>query len=96
MTLFLDYEKHDPIGYGSCNSRNRKYHRTIISKFGELNIKMPRDRKGLFHAQTVDPYKRRRDDLETTILQLYAKGITTSEISDLIEKMYGHAYNHNI
>ena len=57
---------------------------------------MPHDRKGLFHSQTVDRYKRRRDDLETTILQLYAKGITTSEISDLIEKMYGHAYNHNI
>lgn len=39
------------------------------------------------------PYSRRTDDLETTILQLYSKGITTSEIADLIEKMYGHAYS---
>lgn len=93
LTYFLDYEKHDPIGYGSGNSRNGSYSRTITSKFGDLNIVMPRDRKGDFTAHTVTPYQRRNNDLETTIIQLYSKGITTSEIADLIEKMYGHAYS---
>lgn len=93
LTVFLDYEKHDPIGYNSGDSRNGSYKRSIDSKYGALNIKMPRDREGEFVSKTVLPYKRRNDDLETTIIQLYSKGITTSEIADLIEKMYGHAYS---
>lgn len=93
LTVFLDYEKHDPIGYGSGNSRNGSYSRTITSKFGDLKIEMPRDREGEFNAHTVSPYQRRNNDLETTIIQLYSKGITTSEIADLIEKMYGHVYS---
>ena len=60
LTVFLDCEKHDPIGYGSGNSRNGNYSRTITSKFGDLNIIMPRDRQDEFIAHTVDPYQRKK------------------------------------
>lgn len=93
LTAFLDYEKYDPIGYNSGNSRNGYYHRTLKTKYGEINVQIPRDRNGEFNQQTVSPYKRQTNDLETTVLQLYSKGITTAEIADLIEKMYGHAYS---
>lgn len=93
LTIFLDYERYDPIGYNSGNSRNGSYTRQFQTKYGEIQVEIPRDRNGEFSQQTVPPYKRRTDDLETTILQLYSKGITTSEIADLIEKMYGHAYS---
>lgn len=53
---------------------------------------MPRDRNGEFSPKAIPAYKRNTDDLETTIIQLYKKGITTREIADLIEKMYGHYY----
>lgn len=92
LTVFLDYEKHDVIGYNSGNSRNGFYSRKLLTKYGEINIKMPRDRNGEFKQQTVPVYDRRTDSLETTVLQLYSRGVTTSEIADLIEKMYGHAY----
>ena len=92
LTVFLDYEKYDPIGYNSGNSRNGYYSRSLKTKFGEIQIQIPRDRNGEFNQQTVPPYKRQTSDLETTVLQLYSKGITTAEIADLIEKMYGHAY----
>ncbi|QNN61028.1 IS256 family transposase [Erysipelothrix inopinata] len=92
LTVFLDYERYDPIGYNSGNSRNGNYTRTVKTKYGEVCLTIPRDRNGDFNQQTIPPYKRQTDDLETTILQLYSKGITTSEIADLIEKMYGHAY----
>ena len=92
LTVFLDYERYDPIGYNSGNSRNGSYTRQFQTKYGEITVEMPRDRNGEFTQQTIPSYKRRSDDLETTILQLYSKGITTSEIADLIEKMYGHAY----
>ena len=92
LTEFLDYEKYDVIGYNSGNSRNGYYSRTLDTKYGKINIEIPRDRNGEFKQQTVPAYDRRTDSLETTILQLYSHGVTTSEIADLIEKMYGHAY----
>lgn len=92
LTVFLDYEKYDPIGYNSGNSRNGYYQRALKTKYGEITVQVPRDRNGEFTQQTVSPYKRQTSDLETTVLQLYSKGITTAEIADLIEKMYGHAY----
>ena len=93
LTVFLNYEKHSVTGYNTGNSRNGFYERTIHSRFGDLNIRIPRDRMGEFNQQTLAPYSRNTDDLETTIIQLYRKGITTREISDLIEKMYGHHYS---
>lgn len=57
-----------------------------------MNLVIPRDRNGDFSQQTLPAYKRTNDSLETTIIQLVQKGITMSEISDLIEKMYGHYY----
>lgn len=92
LSSFLGYQKYDPSGWGSGNSRNGSYERTFETKYGELHVVVPRDRNGDFHQQTLPGYKHRSDDLETTIIQLYRKGITTREISDLIEKMYGHHY----
>lgn len=92
LTAFLDYEKYDPAGKNSGDSRNGFYDRTYQSRFGTLNLKIPRDRAGLFKQCTIPPYQRSSDELETTIIQLYKKGITTREIADLIEKMYGHHY----
>ena len=92
LTAFLNYEKYDYSGRNSGNSRNGFYDRTYQSRFGTLNLKIPRDREGLFKQQTIPSYQRRSDELETTVIQLYKKGITTREISDLIEKMYGHYY----
>ncbi|MCT4489011.1 transposase, partial [Levilactobacillus parabrevis] len=45
-----------------------------------------------FNTQTIPSYQRQTDGLEATVVQLYEKGITTSEIADLIEKMYGAHY----
>jgi transposase-like protein len=92
-TAFLDYEKWDPIGYHSGNSRNGYYTRSLKTIYGTLELQIPRDRLGEFNQQTVPPHKRRAEDLERTIIQLYQKGITTREIADLIEKMYGHHYS---
>ena len=93
LTSFLDYEKWDPIGYNSGNSRNGFYGRLLKTKYGMLNLRIPRDRNGEFAQQTVPAYRQSSESLEQTIIQLYRKGITTREISDLVEKMYGHHYS---
>lgn len=92
LTAFLDYEKYDRIGFHSGNSRNGSYDRTVKTEYGELHLQIPRDRNGEFKQQTLPAYKRINGTLEETVIHLFQKGITMSEIADLIEKMYGHHY----
>lgn len=93
LTAFLGYEKHSAEGYNTGNSRNGYYERDLDTKYGKLHISVPRDRNGIFNQKLIPDYARRTDDLETTIITLYKKGITTREITDLIEKLYGHYYS---
>lgn len=93
LTEFLGYSKHSIVGYNSGNSRNGYYFRELDTKYGKLHISVPRDRNGEFDQKLIPEYSRRTDDLETTIITLYRKGITTREIADLIEKIYGHYYS---
>ncbi len=92
LTAFLDYEKYDRVGFNSGNSRNGSYKRTLHTEYGDLSLVIPRDRNGEFNQQTIAPYKRSNDTLESFVIHLFQKGVTTREISDLIEKMYGHHY----
>ena len=93
LTQFLGYEKSSILGYNTGNSRNGFYERDLDTSYGRLHIKVPRDRNGHFEQQLIPDYTRRTDEPETTIITLYKKGITTREISDLIEKIYGHHYS---
>lgn len=78
------------IGINSGNSRNDHYLRTFKTKYGELNIVVPRDRNGEFVNHTLPVYQRQTDQLEQTVIHhYYSKGITTSEIAYLTEKIYG-------
>ena len=71
ITAFLNYEKYDVSGYNSGDSRNGGYERIIHSRFGDLHIRIPRDRNGDFSQQTVPPYKRSSDLLEQMVIKLY-------------------------
>ncbi len=92
LTAFLDYEKYDPIGYNSGDSRNGSYQRVLDTRYGKITVDIPRDRNGDFHQRTVPRYQRNDGSLEDMVICLYRKGITTSEIAELIEKMYGSYY----
>ncbi|MCM3005715.1 IS256 family transposase [Priestia koreensis] len=92
LTAFLDYEKYDRIGFNTGSSRNGSYERTLHTEFGELHLVIPRDRNGDFKQQTVAPYKRANDTLEAFVIHMFQKGVTTVEIADLMERMYGHHY----
>lgn len=92
LTAFLDYEKYDRSGFNSGNSRNGDYTRTLHTEYGDLELNIPRDRNGDFKQQTVAPYQRSNDTLESFVIHMFQKGVTTSEIADLLERMYGHHY----
>ena len=92
-TAFLGYNPYERDGWNTGNSRNGAYYRKVDTQFGQIEIKVPRDRNGEFHQHTMPDYKRHTDVLEQTVIKLYSKGVTTREIADLIEKMYGGYYS---
>ncbi|MGI6215281.1 MAG: IS256 family transposase [Christensenellales bacterium] len=96
LAAFLNYETYDPADYNSGNSRNGYYHRKLKTVYGTLNIAVPRDRIGEFVQKLIPCYKQTGNELETTVVKLYKKGIATREIADLIEKMYGHRYSPSV
>jgi len=73
LTAFLAYEKYDRIGVNSGNSRNGVYGRTLHTEYGDLQLKIPRDRNGEFQQQTVAPYKRSNDTLESLVIHMFQK-----------------------
>ena len=93
LTAFLGYDPYARAGWNTGNSRNGAYFRKVDTQFGEIEIQVPRDRNGMFHQHTLPDYKQHSDVLENMIIKLYSKGVTTREIADLIEKMYGSHYS---
>ena len=93
LACFLGYEKYSKDGYNTGDSRNGYYKRTFQTKYGELNLSIPRDRAGEFKQHTLPSHARSDDSLEQMVILMYSKGVTTREIAELIEKMYGHYYS---
>ena len=94
LSQLLTYDKYDPKGKNTGNSRNGYYKRDYDTRYGmieELNI--PRDRNGEFKQQLIHPYKRREDWLEDLIIKMYSRGMSTRDIAALIEKLYGPSYS---
>jgi putative transposase len=89
MTDHLGYEKHQ-AGDGSGNVRNGTRAKTVISgSSGPVEIDVPRDRAGTFEPQIVRKRQRRLGEVDEMVLSLYAKGLTTGEISAHFAEIYG-------
>jgi transposase-like protein len=90
MTEHLGYEKHDPAGAGTGNIRNGTRSKTVLTEStGEVGIDVPRDRAGTFEPQIVRKRQRRLNGVDEIVLSLYAKGLTTGEISAHFAEIYG-------
>jgi len=88
MKEHLGYEKHDPAGANSGNSRNGVTRKTLTGEFGEVEIATPRDRNGDFEPQIVRKNQTRWTGFDDKILSMYARGMTTREIQGHLEEMY--------
>lgn len=89
LTHHLGYEKHDPEGYNSGNSRNGSTPKTVKGEFGELAVETPRDRNGTFEPQILKKHQRRFDGFDNKILSMYARGMTTRDIQGHLQEIYG-------
>ncbi|MEN2776370.1 transposase, partial [Acetivibrio clariflavus] len=73
----------------NSNSRNGKKSKTICSKYGEMEIDVPQDRESSFEPKIVRKQQKDISGIEDKIIAMYAKGLTTREISEQIEDIYG-------
>ena len=71
------------------NRRNGHSRKTVQGELGELPLAIPRDRLGTFEPQLIGKYQRRIPGFDEKILALYAKGMTTRDIQDVVHKLYG-------
>lgn len=85
----LGYERHAAAGRGSGNSRNGYSGKTLKGDLGEVAIQTPRDRNGTFEPQLIAKGQTRLARLDHQILALYAKGMTTRDIADTLQELYG-------
>jgi len=90
ITDHLGYEPHDPTGRGSGNSRNGTRAKTVLTdNVGPVTVAVPRDRDGSFDPVIVRKRQRRLGGVDTIVLSLVAKGLTTGEVSAHFEEIYG-------
>ena len=74
---------------GQNNSRNGHSKKTVQSNHGEMELSIPRDRQGSFEPVLVPKHQRRIAELDEKILALYARGMSTRDISAQLEELYG-------
>jgi putative transposase len=85
----LGYERYDAQGRNSGNSRNGKRARKLRSSGGDQVIKVPRDRNGAYQPRLLEKHQTGSNEIEEKIIHLYAKGVSTRDIEETLEELYG-------
>jgi putative transposase len=90
MTDHLGHAKHQPLAAENGNIRNGTRSKTVLTDAaGEVMIEVPRDRAGTFDPIIVKKRQRRLTDVDAVAISLFAKGLTTGEISAHFAEVYG-------
>jgi len=86
----LGYEKHSKEGRNSGNNRNGSYSKRVKTEsLGDMVLNIPRDRNGEFEPQLIPKGQRMSEKLEESIIGMYSRGMTTSDISQQVKEVYG-------
>ena len=89
MDVTLGYEKNQKGNLAIDNKRNGHSPKTIKSQYGEFQLDIPRDRNGEFEQKLIPKYQRDVSGIEEKVLSLYARGMSTRDIHDQLQDLYG-------
>ncbi|MFE0021478.1 IS256 family transposase [Amycolatopsis sp. NPDC059021] len=89
ITDHLGYDKHDPAGRGTGNSRNGTRSKTVLTDVGPVLVDVPRDRDASFEPKIVAKRQKRLTGVDEMVISLAARGLTTGEISAHLAEVYG-------
>ena len=88
MDEHLGYSKHTAEGRNGANSSNGTRSKTVLTEIGPVEIDVPRDRDASFDPQTVRKHQRRLDGVDSMVISLTAKGLTTGEVEAHLAEVY--------
>ena len=83
------FDAESPAKKGAKNRRNGRSPKTVQGDLGEITLETPRDRNGTFEPQVIPKHQRRLAGFDEKILALYAKGMTTRDIQEIVKELYG-------
>jgi len=89
LTDELGYERGDPAGRGSGNSRNGTTPKTVLTEIGAVDLDVPRDRNGVFEPKIVPKGMTRLKGFNENVVALYAGGMSTRDIKKTLKRFYG-------
>lgn len=90
LEAHLGYEKYSKQGYGSGNSRNGSYSKTVkTDSLGDMVLNIPRDRNSEFEPQLIPKGQRMSDKLEEAVVGMYSRGMSCSDIRNQVKEVYG-------
>lgn len=90
LDAHLGYLKHSKEGHNTGNSRNGFYPKKVKTQsLGDMVLNIPRDRNSDFDPQLIPKGQRMSDKLEESIIGMYSRGMTTSDISEQVKEVYG-------
>lgn len=98
--LKAELDEHLDYDYGekplSLNTRNGSSKKTVKSSYGNIDLNIPRDREGSFEPQALKKYQKDISNIENQIISMYAKGMTTRDISTHIKEIYGFGISESM
>jgi putative transposase len=89
LDTHLGYAKHDSKNKTTDNSRNGHSHKTLTSEYGDVEISVPRDRKGEFEPEIIKKNQTNTIGIEQQVIALYARGVSTRDIQAHLHQLYG-------
>jgi putative transposase len=89
LTEHLGYEKGDPSGRGTSNSRNGHGRKRVLTENGSVEVLVPRDREASFSPQLVKKGQSRLPGFDEKVISMYGRGMTQREIRGHLEELYG-------
>jgi len=89
MDITLGYERNDAKNKQTTNRRNGHSPKSVRSEYGEIDLQVPRDREGEHNPLIVKKHQKSVTGIEDQVLALYAKGVSTREIQDHLQQLYG-------
>jgi len=96
MSNQLGYDKNDRDNKEIENSRNGHRNKTVKSIYGDVDIQVPRDINSEFEPQIVKKHQRNISGIEEKVISLYAHGLSTRDISEQIQSLYGFEMSHDM
>jgi len=92
MTEVIGASKSERVD-GRVGYRSGHYNRTLITRVGKLELRVPQDRDGRFSTELFERYQRSEQALVASLAEMYVQGVSTRKVKVITEELCGHSFS---